>query len=63
GLGFDEAGKRLAMNLNSARLNGDVFVMDVGTRELTRWTRSDTGGLDLDSFVEPELIHYPTFDE
>jgi dipeptidyl aminopeptidase/acylaminoacyl peptidase len=28
----------------------------------TRWTYSEIGGLDPDTFVEPELVHYPTFD-
>ena len=30
--------------------------------QLDRWTESETGGLDVSTFVEPELIHYPTFD-
>ncbi len=63
GLAFDSAGKRLAMNLNNARMNGDAFHMDLETLSLVQWTRSDTGGLDLSAFAEPELIHYPTFDQ
>jgi dipeptidyl aminopeptidase/acylaminoacyl peptidase len=29
---------------------------------LTRWTFSEVGGLDTDSFVVPELVSFPTFD-
>lgn len=59
---FDSQGKRLFMNINNARLNGDVFELNLETMKLTRWTQSDTGGLDLSTFVMPSLIHYPTFD-
>ena len=29
---------------------------------MTRWTRSEVGGLDTSRFVEPELIKYNSFD-
>jgi len=61
-LQFDSRGDRLAMTLNGPRMNGDVFVLDLATGDLERWTESDSAGLDTASFVEPELIHYPTFD-
>ncbi len=60
---FDSEGKRLFMYLNNARMNGDVFHLDLETMKLVRWTQSDTGGLDLSTFVLPQLIHYPTFDK
>jgi len=63
GITFDYPGKRLFMNINNARLNGDAFELDLETMKLTRWTKSDTAGLDLSSFVEPELVHFPTFDK
>lgn len=63
GLTFNPTGKRLFMNINNARMNGDVFQLDLGTKQLVRWTRSDTGGLNLSSFVIPRVIQYPTFDK
>ena len=30
--------------------------------DLVRWTYSEVGGLNTDSFIIPELIHYETFD-
>lgn len=60
---FDRSGKRLAMAISSARINRDVFVLDVASGMLDRWTKSDTGGLDPSKFVEPVIIEYPTFDE
>jgi len=61
-LTFNPTGKWLFMNINNARMNGDVFQLDLETKQLVRWTKSDTGGLNLSSFVIPQVIQYPTFD-
>jgi dipeptidyl aminopeptidase/acylaminoacyl peptidase len=53
----------LAMTLSSAKSSGDVFVYDLKSNKLQQWTESEIGGLNKDSFVEPELISYPTFDQ
>jgi dipeptidyl aminopeptidase/acylaminoacyl peptidase len=67
GLSFNPDSRRLAMTMNTAQTPSDVFVMKLGRQPtssgpLTRWTFSEVGGLDTDRFVEPELVHYPTFD-
>ena len=63
GASFSPDGKQLAITLNSATSPSDAYVIDlVGTR-LTRWTRSEVGGLDAGKFVAPSLIRYPTFDQ
>ncbi|QSX74518.1 S9 family peptidase [Lysobacter arenosi] len=61
-LGFSPDGKRLAVTMNSATSPSDVHVVDLGKASLTRWTRSEVGGLDPAKFVAPTLVHYPTFD-
>jgi dipeptidyl aminopeptidase/acylaminoacyl peptidase len=63
GVAFSPDGKRLALTLNSATSPSDAFVIDLGAGGLTRWTRSEVGGLDPDKFVAPTLIRYPTFDQ
>ncbi len=63
GLIFDPSGKRLALTLNTAQTPSDVFVLDIETLEMEQWTFSEVGGLNTDTFVKPELIHYPTFDK
>jgi len=68
GLRFSPDGRRLALSMDGAQSPADVFTLELGAgateaTELTRWTRSEVGGLDTSRFVEPELIHYPTFDE
>jgi dipeptidyl aminopeptidase/acylaminoacyl peptidase len=62
GMDFDDASTRLAFTLNSPRSPSDVFAIDLPTREITRWTESEVGGLDTSRFVIPELIEYESFD-
>jgi dipeptidyl aminopeptidase/acylaminoacyl peptidase len=64
---FNPDNRRIAMNLSTAQTPNDVYVLNLGRslkskKSLVRWTFSEVGGLDTDSFVEPKLIHYPTFD-
>jgi len=63
GLRFHPRSPQLAMTINSARSPGDVYVLDVKSNQLVRWTYSEVGGLDTNRFVEPTLIRYPTFDQ
>jgi len=60
---FAPDGKRLALTLNTSTSPSDVYVIDLDATTLTRWTRSEIGGLDASRFVAPALIHYPTFDK
>lgn len=61
-LGFSPDGRRLAFSLNSATSPSDVYVIELDARTLTRWTRSEVGGLDASKFVSPTLIRYRSFD-
>jgi len=67
GLGFSPDGTRLAMTLNTPQTPSDTFVLELGKRPLaqgalTRWTHSEVGGLDTDTFVQPELVRFESFD-
>ena len=62
-LDFSPDGKKLAMCLNTSQTPGDIFVLNIESKDLVRWTYSEVGGLNTDNFVLPELIHYPTFDK
>jgi len=52
----------IGLTLNSARSPADAFSVDPGTLEVTRWTRSETGGLDPEANAEPELVELRSFD-
>ena len=67
GLEFSPDDSKLGMTLNTSKTPSDSFVLALAEGaleygDLTRWTYSEVGGLDTDSFIEPELVHYPTFD-
>ena len=64
---FSPDDSKLALTLNTSKTPSDSFVLQLGESaleygELDRWTYSEVGGLDTESFIEPELVHYPTFD-
>ncbi|HZH44501.1 MAG TPA: alpha/beta fold hydrolase [Lysobacter sp.] len=61
-LGFSPDGKRLALSLNSPTSPSDVYVVDLESKALTRWTQSEIGGLDVSTFVAPTLVRYRSFD-
>ena len=61
-LDFAPDGRRLAVSLTTATSAGDVWSWDVGGGELTRWTESETGGLDAGKLAEPSLIRFTSFD-
>ncbi len=68
GLKFSPDDSRLGMTLNTPRTPSDSFVLDLGPGpldygELTRWTTSEIGGLNVKKFRAPELVRYPTFDK
>jgi dipeptidyl aminopeptidase/acylaminoacyl peptidase len=53
----------LAFEFNSATSNDDVYSVDITTGKLSRWTESETGGLNTKAFTEPSLIHWKSFDD
>ncbi|HEX6288307.1 MAG TPA: S9 family peptidase [Herpetosiphonaceae bacterium] len=62
-IAFSDDGRYLAFSYTSATRTSDVYLWDLADDTLRQITRSSHGGLPLDSFAAPELIHYPAFDE
>jgi dipeptidyl aminopeptidase/acylaminoacyl peptidase len=52
----------LGFVMNSARAPSDVYSLDTDKGRLERWTRSETGGLPTERFVEPTLVRWKSFD-
>jgi len=63
GLEFSPAGGQLAMVMDTPKSPGDVYSLDLEGKQLVQWTFSEIGGLNPETFIEPTLIHYPTFDK
>jgi dipeptidyl aminopeptidase/acylaminoacyl peptidase len=62
GVSFGPDGDRFAITATGSTHNANVYVVDATTGETERWTAASTAGIPPDTFVEPELVHYPTFD-
>ena len=73
GVSFGPDANRLALSSNGRALNTNVSVLDVEAlrdiddsetvgETVTRWTRASTAGIPRETFVEPELVRYETFD-
>ncbi|MFW5942412.1 MAG: S9 family peptidase [Chloroflexota bacterium] len=62
-LAFSPDDERLAFSFSSATRTSDVYVWELQEDGVYPATMSAHGGLPVDSFVAPELVHYPTFDE
>ncbi|WP_340100893.1 S9 family peptidase [Salinibaculum salinum] len=73
GVSFGPDGAQLAFSTSGRRDNTNVHVADVETLRsattvedapdaIERWTHASTAGIPPETFVEPELVHYETFD-
>ena len=54
--------REIGVTFTSARSAADAFSIDPKTLKITRWTESETGGLDVTKNVEPELVTIKSFD-
>ena len=52
----------IGVTVSSARSAADVYSVNPQTLGVTRWTESETGGLDTSRNVEPQLIQARSFD-
>jgi dipeptidyl aminopeptidase/acylaminoacyl peptidase len=73
GVSFGPDGAHLAFSTSGRRDNTNVHVADVDTLQsattaedatdaVERWTQAGTAGIPPETFVEPELVRYETFD-
>jgi dipeptidyl aminopeptidase/acylaminoacyl peptidase len=61
GLEFAPWGE-LGFTFSSARGPGDAWSLDPASGKLTRWTQSETGGVDFSRNPDPELVEVASFD-
>jgi dipeptidyl aminopeptidase/acylaminoacyl peptidase len=53
----------IGLTYTSAKSAADAYSIDPKTLAVTRWTQSETGGLDAAANVEPEFIEVKSFDK
>jgi dipeptidyl aminopeptidase/acylaminoacyl peptidase len=61
-LAWHHDNRTLAFTISAADAPSDVFTVDARSKTIERWTESETGGIPADSFAQPELVKWPTFD-
>ncbi|MGH7674638.1 MAG: S9 family peptidase, partial [Gemmatimonadales bacterium] len=62
GLQWHLRGRHLGFTMGTARTAADVYSLDATTGKVTRWTESETGGLDVSQLPDPQLIRWTSFD-
>jgi dipeptidyl aminopeptidase/acylaminoacyl peptidase len=61
GMEISEWGE-IGLTFTSARSAADAYAVNPKTLKITRWTQSETGGLDVTKNSEPELVTIKSFD-
>ena len=62
GVDWGPDGDRYTVTVTASSENTNVHVLDARSGENQRWTDASTAGIPRETFVEPQLVHYPTFD-
>ncbi|KAB1189094.1 MULTISPECIES: S9 family peptidase [Haloferax] len=62
GVSFSPDGDRASITVTASADTANVYVVELETGHAERWTHAATAGIPRDTFVPPELVHYPTFD-
>jgi dipeptidyl aminopeptidase/acylaminoacyl peptidase len=62
GLQFSRDNGKLIFTFVSSKYNSDIWQYDLKSKNLTQITKSDRAGIPQESFVEPRLIKFKSFD-
>ncbi|HTR03734.1 MAG TPA: prolyl oligopeptidase family serine peptidase [Thermoanaerobaculia bacterium] len=62
GIRWHRDGGAIGFTMETARSSADAYSFDPKTGQVERWTRSELGGLNPDTFAEPELVSWKSFD-
>ena len=62
GVSWHKDGGAIAFTMGTPRSNDDAYTWDLKTAKLERWTTSELGGLNPDTFAEAELVSWKSFD-
>lgn len=62
GIAWHENSRDLGFSFTSAKSPSDAWSLDTTTGQLTRWTTSETGGLDTSAFPDAQTVRWKSFD-
>jgi len=63
GVAFDEGADSVALTITGSARNTNVYRANFEGDGVGQWTRASTAGIPPETFVEPDLVRYETFDE
>jgi dipeptidyl aminopeptidase/acylaminoacyl peptidase len=63
GIQWRKNSREVGFSLTSASRTNDAYSVDVASGKIERWTTSETGGLNISGFAEPQLIHWKSWDD
>jgi len=62
GLAWHANGRDLGFSMTTARSPADAYSLDTVEGRVTRWTTSETGGLDTSTFADAQAVEWKSFD-
>ncbi|MBX0293527.1 S9 family peptidase [Haloarcula nitratireducens] len=62
GVAWSPGAERFAVSVTGRTVNTNAFVVETASGESRRWTHASTGGIPRETFVEPEVVRFESFD-
>ncbi|KAA9407696.1 S9 family peptidase [Haloarcula sp. CBA1131] len=62
GVAWGPNAERFAVSVTGRRVNTNVFVVEAETGESEQWTAASTAGIPRETFIEPEVVRFDSFD-
>ncbi|WP_420182524.1 prolyl oligopeptidase family serine peptidase [Haloarcula sp. KBTZ06] len=62
GVAWGPDAERFAVSVTGRRVNTNVFVVEAETGESEQWTAASTAGIPRETFIEPEVVRFDSFD-
>ncbi|MBV0900686.1 S9 family peptidase [Haloarcula salina] len=62
GVSWGPDAERFAVSVTGRTENTNAFVVETETGESERWTEASTAGIPRETFVEPEVVRFESFD-
>jgi dipeptidyl aminopeptidase/acylaminoacyl peptidase len=62
GVSWGPDAERFAVSVTGRTVNTNVFVVEAETGESEQWTAASTAGIPRETFVEPEVVRFESFD-
>ncbi|WP_336329751.1 S9 family peptidase [Haloarcula sp. CGMCC 1.2071] len=62
GVAWGPNAERFAVSVTGRRVNTNVFVVETETGESEQWTAASTAGIPRETFIEPEVVRFDSFD-